>query len=341
MRSVLLIRLSSLGDVVLMSALIEYINRKEPFTRISLLTSGMYTELFSSDPRIDEVFDYSGAHWELKNKLLNRRWSRIVDLQNNSVSRRIRGWFPANNSPAIGVFNKRYLNRALLLFCRINRYKKGDSVVRRYIQAYDPCFRDQKVPDLKIHINEASDSHVYKLLEKIGKSKALGMAPFAAWRNKQWPADFFGEVGTAFLRRGFRVLIFGGPAEREASQRLADSLGEGSECLAGKYSLFEQAGIMKRCSVFLGNDSGPVHLARACGVPTGTIYGSTTRDFGFAPYGETPFKIFEVPLICRPCHPQGGNRCMRLNRKCLIRIEPRAVVDGLMCLVDYERQVIS
>jgi heptosyltransferase-2 len=72
------------------------------------------------------------------------------------------------------------------------------------------------------------------------------------------------------------------------------------------------------------------HLARACGVKTGIIFGPTTRHFGFYPYGEPPFAIFETDLKCRPCHAHGGNLCLRGGKQCMRRIQPDEVIKGLM-----------
>jgi heptosyltransferase-2 len=79
----------------------------------------------------------------------------------------------------------------------------------------------------------------------------------------------------------------------------------------------------------LGNDTGLVHLARACGVKTGVIFGPTARQFGFYPYGEPPFAVFEQNLACRPCHAHGGNVCLRLNRACTRSIGFKQVIRGL------------
>ena len=115
------------------------------------------------------------------------------------------------------------------------------------------------------------------------------------------------------------------PPVRTSKERI------GGTCaaLAGELSLHDCGSLLTGFSLALGNDTGLSHLARATGVKTGVFFGPTTRHFGFYPYGDPPFKVFEEKLLCRPCHAHGGNRCIRLSRRCLHHIEPAAVIDGL------------
>ena len=99
--------------------------------------------------------------------------------------------------------------------------------------------------------------------------------------------------------------------------------------LRGKLSLCETACLVSQCTVALGNDTGLSHIARACGVKTGIIYGPTTSHFGFFPYGEPAFRVFEAARFCRPCHAHGGNVCLTGSRKCMRKVRPEAVVRGL------------
>ena len=100
-------------------------------------------------------------------------------------------------------------------------------------------------------------------------------------------------------------------------------------CLAGELSLYECGCFLTHCSLALGNDTGLSHLARACGVKTGVLFGPTTRHFGFYPYGDPAFRIFEEPLVCRPCHAHGGNICLRMSRRCMRGISYKRVIREL------------
>ena len=132
-----------------------------------------------------------------------------------------------------------------------------------------------------------------------------------------------------FQKQGWIAVIFGGPDDAVRAGSMQQRIGNSCIALAGKPSLYENGCLLGGFSLALGNDTGLSHLARACGVRTGFLYGPTTRHFGFYPYGDPPFLVFETPLFCRPCHAHGGNVCLRLTHRCLRRIGPDTVIKGL------------
>ena len=95
--------------------------------------------------------------------------------------------------------------------------------------------------------------------------------------------------------------------------------------LCGKTSLRELATVISQCSLFITNDSGPMHIAAALQVPLVAIFGSTTKELGFTPYG-TNNRIVEVNLPCRPCSSHGKKRCPKEHFKCMRDISSEAVM---------------
>ena len=158
---------------------------------------------------------------------------------------------------------------------------------------------------------------------------SIALFPFSAWKNKEWPAEFFTFVGRYFAVKGWDVLVAGGPSDIAAADRMKNAVGERCVSTAGKLSLGETACLISQCNLALGNDTGLSHMARACGVKTGIIFGPTTRHFGFFPVGNPPFRVFEAAQFCRPCQAHGGNVCYLGTRMCLRKIRPEAVVAGL------------
>jgi len=122
----------------------------------------------------------------------------------------------------------------------------------------------------------------------------IAILPFSAWKNKEWSRDSFCTVGRYFLAKGWDVAIFGGPEDRQTAIDMQMKIGQRCKALAGQLSLYECACILKQASLAVGNDTGLSHLARACEVKTGMIFGSTTFHFGFFPFGDPPFKVFQT-----------------------------------------------
>jgi len=326
--NILVIRLSSMGDVVLTTPALSFLRDAYPSASITLMVGEPYAGLFQHDPRIDRLLsigkDAVPAGIEA---LRDERWDRIVDLQNNARSRRIVRMLPRRG--AVSLFDKLHFMRAVLLHLRINLYDRAHDVVWRYARAagWDPA-RHGPLPRLRMQVERCDAA----LLESAGLSDGpplLALAPFSAWKNKEWPADRYAAVGRHFTGRGWRVVIFGGPEDLAAGASLAQEIGSAAASVAGKLPLEQTASLLVQSKLALGNDTGLSHLARACGVRAGMIFGATSWQWGFYPAGDPPFRIFEASCACRPCHAHGGNRCRFGNRPCLLGITPGEVVGGL------------
>jgi len=324
-----------MGDVILAAALFSFLEKKYPDAECVLLTNSLYADLFKEDPRLSQViaFERNNAH-TIFSDLAAQAWDYCIDLQNNRRSRRyIKRYLPGVDT---GTFNKLHGRRLLLLFLRINTYAQQSSVAGRYIQtAMHPGHTDvQDIPPVKLYFN---DTTIYeKQLTAHGGDPAkptIALFPFCAWRNKQWPLSRYVSVGKCFRDKKWHVVLFGGPNDVARAAVLKNEIGGSAISLAGTLSLYEIGCFLKRCTLALGGDTGLSHLARACGVKTGIVYGATTRHFGFFPYGEPPFMVFQSNQLCRPCHAHGGHFCWRFSRPCLKNISVDMVINGLNNLI--------
>ncbi|HTN72542.1 MAG TPA: glycosyltransferase family 9 protein, partial [Methylomirabilota bacterium] len=120
------------------------------------------------------------------------------------------------------------------------------------------------------------------------------------------------------------VLLFGGPEDVEINSRIQGLCGTAAMNLAGKLSLRELPAAVSLCKVFITNDSGPMHVAVARGVPTVAIFCATTPSLGFYPYSSRAV-VLEKNLACRPCSSHGGRRCPLGTEDCIRLIQPEQV----------------
>lgn len=339
--NILCIRLTSMGDVILCTALLSFIKHRHPTARIVFLTDELYAPLFSGDTRIAQVIAYSSKDPAATiAQLKTTRWDAVIDLQNNRRSRRLRNAAPA---PRVGTFLKEHGKRWLLLLARVDRFLPDTLVSRRYIsvacRALDIA-PPVVMPDLSLRIHDPVSTlpPIFRGVLADGEP-ILALIPFAAWKNKQWPMDRYADVGRHFMKMGWKVVLFGGPEDKSSAISLMSDMGPLIFCTAGILTLRQSATLMRQCTLALGNDTGLVHLSRACGVPTAVIFGSTTRHWGFFPYGEPASRTIETQLWCRPCHPHGGNHCLRgSSRECLKRITVDNVINQLTELVPLARK---
>ncbi|MDG5815988.1 glycosyltransferase family 9 protein [Chitinispirillales bacterium ANBcel5] len=328
-KRVLIIRLSSMGDVILVSTVLSYIKLKHPMWSITLITSAPYLSLFRKDHRVKEL--YAADDDDALNGI-KPHFYKVIDLQNSSKSKRLIKRLGITGG--VQKFKKLHLQRFLLLFTRINTYDLTNGVAARYLQAAG-AHRNTPPPSLKLYFDSEPKPECSKLFQKEGEiiRPMIALFPFSAWRNKEWPAENFIKLGTYFSLKGWKVLIMGGVEDVAAARQISLEIGNNCVSLAGKLTLFECGTVLKNCTLALGGDTGLSHLARACGVKTGVIFGPTTRHFGFYPYGLPMFRVFETGLRCRPCHPHGGNVCIRGKRNCMISLSPEMVTKTMEGMV--------
>ena len=150
-------------------------------------------------------------------------------------------------------------------------------------------------------------------------TRLAALHPGSVWKTKRWPAESYARLASRLVgETGAKVMLVGGAEDSALSAEVARQSGVPVLDWAGKTTLPELIALAPRWSLFVTNDSGPMHVAAAAGVPTLAIFGPTTRELGFFPYGDG-HRVIEKDLACRPCGlhgakacPEGHFLCMRL-----------------------------
>jgi len=315
-----LIRFSSLGDVVLTSAVVEPLV-KNGF-EVELLTYTPYGELFSEDKRVSVI---EVAKEEVKGNLkglikrLNRRgYHAILDLHANLKSFLIRNLVSAEVKE---VYKKRSLQRRFCVF--LNRFGWADSLKRKTFNVVEAYARtlgvlgiEVKLPRPFIGVNASSAEETLKRFNlQAGSYVVLGVG--ARYKKKEYP--HFEELSKLLTARGFSVVLIGDRRDYEKTKHFKGVLN-----LCGKLSLLESLHVLKGARLYVGNDSGATHMARAVKTPVAVIYGGTHPCLGFAPFPDEGVVITRN-LKCSPCDIHGKGDCKR-NFECL-NISPQRVLE--------------
>ncbi len=145
-------------------------------------------------------------------------------------------------------------------------------------------------------------------------ARLAGVHPGSAWNTKRWLPERFAELCRRLRAEGYTPVLVGGPGDAALSAGIAKD--SGAADLVGKTSLEDLKALMGRFAVFVTNDSGPMHLAAASGVPVVAIFGATTRELGFFPYGPG-HQVLEADLACRPCGLHGARECPEGHFLCM------------------------
>jgi heptosyltransferase-2 len=170
---------------------------------------------------------------------------------------------------------------------------------------------------------EAAESR----LREVGvrpQAKRVALAPGAAYGSaKCWPAERFAAVADALIDEfGADVILFGASSELEICRQIANRMHHRPVILAGQTSIGELPALFSRCSLFVGNDSGAMHVAAAVGVPVVAIFGSTDPQ-GTAPVTSQK-KLVQHRVACSPCF----LRECPIDHRCMLRVPVQDVRDA-------------
>jgi ADP-heptose:LPS heptosyltransferase len=322
-----------MGDVILVTPLLSYLKERYRNAAVSLVTGADYAPLFARDPRLSQTIALSREAYTLPGSLIAQPWDLVIDLQNNHRSRHFVS--SLRSAGRTVFFNKLHWSRWALLLLRLDTYGSSSGIAARYIRTVSGESLPEPVPSPRLYFsNEARAVALASFNEQTGGivRPSIALFPFSAWKNKEWPRDRFIDVGRYYGARGWNVAIFGGPEDRTRSDAFRERIGQRCISLAGRLTLGECGALLSHFTLALGNDTGLSHLARASGIKVGMLFGPTTRHFGFFPSGDPPFAVFETPLCCRPCHAHGGNRCLRMSRRCMRSIGHKEVIAGMEAL---------
>jgi lipopolysaccharide heptosyltransferase II len=338
LNKILIIRFSSIGDIILASPLIRILRRAYPDALIDFLTKAEYTDLVRSNPYLSAVFDLkSGDRAELRRirqKIRSERYDAIFDIHNSLRSRYVRFGSGARKT---FVVDKRIFHRFLLVNLRKNRYSAVVPVPLRYLEAGKTLGLQDDGAGLDVFVMEEIASNVTSRLGRLDLGRfdhVVGLVPSARHFTKQWPMERFVEFGVKCVKdRKAGLLVFGGKEDAEYCGDIvhminAETTGRAAESLAGSLSLQETAVAMDRCEIVVTNDTGLMHLAAARKRKVVAIFGSTVKEFGFFPFGTDHAVVERDGLECRPCSHVGLPHCPEGHFKCMRDISAAQVLEA-------------
>ena len=310
----LVIRFSSLGDIIQTTAFVKRLKEIYPNSEIIYATKEEFKEILEGQPYIDRLIGLKKGESIIDFARRIGKVHCIFDLHKNIRSIILSKLL---NPACIKRVNKNTIYRyALVLKLKgIAKIFKRDS--KNNIQE-----------QLKLINQKDSQAKPYIEIQKDKTNKTVvGIAPGAKWQTKMWPKEYYREVAKMLTEKGFYVYIFGSKEEKQTADFIAEGLNR-VESFAGKLSIRKTAEKMALCKAFISNDSALMHLANALDIPTVAIFGPTVEGFGFYPQGDVI--VFEKDLPCRPCSLHGSNRCPKGTFDCLRSIQPEEVYNAVM-----------
>lgn len=344
----LLVRFSSLGDVVMQTPIASWIKSQFPKCYITFVTSYEFTSLVNQHPHIDNVIGYKRAKGLQDLKSLrqltrslhsDRPIDFIIDLHGTT-----RSFFLKLLNPEIPAMNldKRRIERQLLTKLKIDLLKKEKTLHERTIDDYQSFFnRKYKRGELEAFINEGNQTlgtitsapESFKELDfKPPFEKYIVLAPVASFEPKRWPMEKFIALAKEFLQdellSDYAIALVAGPNDDYADDfnLVVEQHEQRVVNLKGKTSLNESSRVIRYSSLLVGNDTGMGHIAESYGVPVVSIFGPTSESFGFKPHMLNSQSV-SVDLWCRPCSTTGKKKCFRSQQFCMDNVTIETVLN--------------
>lgn len=340
-KNILIIQSAFLGDSLLTLPLARDVKARFPQSRLSVLTLPGTADIFRGSPWVDDLIldDKRGEHsgprglWNLSRVLKARRFDLAI-IPHRSFRSALLGWL-SGIPQRIGFSTsagRLFLTRTVAFSWPMHDLERNLSL----LLPLSPDLNVRKDESKYITSDAAADAAMRDRLKAAGVApadKVIGIHPGSAWPTKRWLAERFTELSLRFEKKGFRVILIGGKQDRE----LCENVARGTRALdwAGETDLKDLKSLMGRLSLFVTNDSGPMHVATASGVPTLALFGPTTRELGFFPYGPR-HRVLEADLACRPCGLHGGKYCPEGHFLCMKLITVDEAWQNAMAMLEIE-----
>jgi ADP-heptose:LPS heptosyltransferase len=333
---ILLVRFSSMGDVVLQTATINWLRSLlGDEARFSFVTSKEFVSLIDSHPEVNHVIGFDrkkGEKWkDLKSKINELGDKEPIDLilDLHGTLRSLRLKLSYWTIPSLTI-DKRSWERFLLTKIKNVSLKRFfdkkifglEPQVERIIKDFESIFLDHRAKRRTVEFRNGP----HQELTSMGTPEIYSLpgsyvviAPSASFLYKRWPVGYFVELVQKLLEEtNFHFVILAGPDDKFC-EAFSEIKSDRLHNLQGKTSLKESMNILSKAKLCIGNDSGMNHIAEAYGVPCLTIFGPTDPRFGFAPHGSLS-RYLSKEMFCKPCSTTGKKACYRDRHYCMEEI---------------------
>lgn len=335
-KKTLIVRLSSLGDIILATSVLDSFKNKN--LQIEWAVAQEYSELIQDHPGIQKLWKFNRktgfVGWiSFCRNLWNEGYDTIYDLHRTLRTRVMKILFfywslrEKRVAPRWHSISKQRVSLyGYFIFKALwPRAFRPTPWIHRYLRLVGADVELR--PNLN-HLLKGQPplSTLDPFFSQPGRYYCI--MPSSKWSGKEWPVVNYVQVIKAYS--GMPVIL-GLPTDRQSTALIEELQARGLPFVSGvgRWSLEQTAWVLSQSQGYLGNDTGLAHLAQSLGVKAIVLYGPTTPETGFGPWGVGSEAI-GVPLICRPCG-KDGQLCYRLGQRyqCLKGIAPYAVLEKM------------
>ena len=327
----LIIRFSSIGDIVLTTPVIRCLKKQVPGAEVHFLTKSNFQPILAANPYLDKIHYLEKSLQAVLLELKREKFDYVIDLHNNLRTMKVKDALKVKSY----AFHKLNIQKWILTNFKINLLPHIH-IVDRYLETVahfgvknDGAGLDYFISkEDKIKTTDLPTSH---------QAGYIGIVIGAALNTKKYP---FHKVKELCEMLDHPIVLLGGLEDADEGDRIAasDPIKIYNSC--GKFGLNESADLVRGAKMIVTNDTGLMHIAAAFKRPVISLWGNTVPAFGMYPYygsnfsgqsgSQAPYDILEVKkLSCRPCSKIGYDSCPRKHFKCMENISAASVLERI------------
>jgi len=328
---ILVIRFSSIGDIVLTTPVLRCIKQQYPQAKVHYITKASFARVLQANPYIDKLTVIEKEITEVLDELKAENYTYILDLHNNLRTKRLKAALGVDSA----AFHKLNIKKLLLVNLKINALPNVH-IVDRYFDAANKLFLlkndgiglDYFIPQRdEIPLTTLPDAH---------QKGYVAVVIAATYFTKRLPIDKLIEL---CQKINFPIVLLGGTAELQLSNLVAQVVGAKVFNACGKFNINQSASLVNQAKAVITPDTGLMHIAAALNKKILSVWGNTVPGFGMYPYKATEDSLlFEVKgLSCRPCSKLGYNHCPKKHFKCMNNQDIDAIANAAMHMAITEK----
>lgn len=308
---ILVINLMHIGDLLLVTPVLRTLRTNFPAAHVALLADAKLADLVRLNQNLSELItiDKKGHHDKLLNYLRfiggirQQKFDLVINLHKNE-----RASFIAALSGAKKIVGYSTPGPGLFFDKVIENRKREKHQVEAHFDVLRETLGITNIDDrgIEMWLDETAEKSAERIWQQAfpANPRVIGLNIGASWPTKRWPKEYFAELADRLIDQGFGIAYFGGPMDVEIVDQAINLMKHKNHpqvvrC-TGKVTLMELAALLKKCRVFVTNDSGPMHIAVAMHVPLVSMFGASPVQ-GFWPYNDTSI-VLKTPLPCHPCY---------------------------------------
>lgn len=333
MAKVLVIRLSSLGDVSLLVPVMVSVASKYPQSRFTVMTKAAYAPLFNDLTfnvnviPIDTAKKHNGVIglFRIVSKVLFRGFTHVADEHDVLRSKVVR-WAMMMTGCKVRHIDKGRSQKQEMI-----RTKKVNTPLEHTTKRYLDTFKRLGFPAQMIAFDffdfKMKDLFVLKGIVPEKNKPWIGIAPFAKHKGKIYPPEKMENIINILISQGNTIFLLGGKEDKHIFDEWKRKHPSDVINTAGLFGLERELLLLSCMDVVISMDSANMHLASLVNIPVVSIWGATHPSLGFYGYNQNPYNAVEIDLKCRPCSVFGDKPCERIDYACMTELPEKMVIE--------------